>query len=225
MTAPNPAADPTAPPAAPPAPAPPAPPAAPPAPPAPPAFDPSTLPPEAQAYIKKQAADAEAAARVKARDEAKASAADEATKALTAKLAAALGLAPDPAAPADPAKLQADLEALRDTSRADKVTIALYSVAGTTGANAAKLADSLSFMNSIKALNPADSDFAVKLTAAVTAATTADPSLKSGPPVAAPPAAGEFGQGPGAPAGATGGDAAIDEMAKTLGYGDPTKKR
>lgn len=196
-------------------PTPPAPPATPPA----PTFDPTTLSPEAQAYLAKAKADAEAQARIKARDEAKAEAAKAATDEVTAKLAAALGLAP--AAPADPAKLQAEIEALKGTSASDKREIALWKTAAGAGVSTAgltRLTDSRSFMAKIEKLNPSEDDFATKLAAVVTEAITADPSLKAGTAPAGTPA-GDFGNGNGAPAGAAGTDPDdMEAMEKALGF-------
>lgn len=197
----------------PPAPAPSAPPAQPPAaPPAPPAFDPSTLSPEAKAWLDAQVAEADKKARVGSKENARA----EERAALLKEFGQALGFVPKEGETPDAAALQREIDGLKGGSKSDKREIALLRYASTSGVNAGRLSDSRTFMAKVDKLDPGADDFAAELTKLVDEAVKADPTLKAGTPAVAP-GAGEFGTGPGSPP-ATSGDAAIIEMEKALGY-------
>ncbi|MCU1408471.1 MAG: hypothetical protein JWM23_551 [Microbacteriaceae bacterium] len=100
-------------------------------------------------------------------------AAEDAQKALTDKLAVALGLKPDAAT--DPAALTASLTAAQATALNSARELAVYKAAGTT-ANPDRLLDSTKFLTSIKGIDPTDGP-AIK--AAIDAAVAADASLKA----------------------------------------------
>ncbi|MGN8024702.1 hypothetical protein [Microbacterium sp. 22242] len=164
-------------PAAPAAPAPTPPPAAdpaaPPAPAAPaaPAEKVEDLPEWAQKVIRdarKEAGDHRTAAKT---------AADDAQKAITDKLAVALGLKPDAAL--DPAALTASLTAAQQAHRQSQTQLAVYKAAGAAGANPDALLDSNTFLTSVQSLDPASADFSTQVTEAITAAVTANPTLKA----------------------------------------------
>ena len=215
-----PPAEPPAPPAEPPTPpAPPAPPAAPPAPPAPPAqppapqFDPSSLSPEAKAYLDAQVKAADEKARIGSKE----NAAKAERERLLAEVRKTLGL--DPNEPPDAAKLQAELESMAAGNRAKDVELAILRSAATAGADPAKLTDSVSFMRAAAKLNPTDADFSAQLTKAITDAVASNPALKAGAGAPAAPGVGDFGGGTGAPPDPNDSDAAIDAIAKSLGYG------
>jgi|SRR4051812_42497272 hypothetical protein len=185
-----PAGDPT-PPAAP---AVPAPPAAPPA--VPPAGQPqdvASLPDWAQTLIRDTRSEA-------AGHRTRATAAEQQQQTVLQGIAQALGITPQGAP--DPATLQASLTAAQETARQNAVRAALYETAGQHGANPAALRDSVAFLESVKALDPADT---AAIVAAAKAAVTANPALAAAPatpqPPAGPPAGGADldGGNPGAP--------------------------
>jgi hypothetical protein len=101
-------------------------------------------------------------------------ASETATRDLTDKLAAALGLKPDAAT--DPAALTASLTAAQQAQADTARQLAIYKAASGAGADPAKLLDSNSFLTSVKGLDPADGD---AIAAAITAAVTANQSLKA----------------------------------------------
>lgn len=171
-----PAADPT-PPAAP---AVPAPPATPPA--APQAGQPqdvASLPDWAQKIITDTRSEA-------AGHRTRATAAEQQSQATLQGIATALGLTPQ--GTPDPAALQASLTAAQDQARTNAVRAALYETATDHGANPAALRDSLSFLESVKAIDPTDT---AAIVAAAKAAVTANPSLAAAPvALAGPPSGG-----------------------------------
>lgn len=187
---PAPTGDPT--PAAPAAPAPvPAPPATPPAQPqAGQPQDVASLPDWAQTLIRDTRAEA-AGHRTRANE------AQQQSQATLAGIATALGLTPQGAP--DPAQLQASLTAAQETARTNALRAALYETASEHGANPAALRDSVSFLESVKALDPSDTAAVVaaaKAAVAANAALAATPAAPAGPP--AGPA--DLGGGnPGAP--------------------------
>jgi len=103
---------------------------------------------------------------------AKKQAADEARNELLQKL----GLTKDGEPAPDPAKLAADLAAEREAKAATARELAIFKAAGAAGADPAKLLDSNSFLTSVKGLDPADGN---AIAAAITAAVTANQSLKA----------------------------------------------
>lgn len=118
---------------------------------------------------------------------------------LVASLTAAginVGATPDPAA------LQATIAAEQDRTRSALVRAALYETAADHGANPAALRDSVSFLESVKAIDPTDT---AAIVAAAKAAVTANPALAAVPAAPAtppaPPAGGAdlSGGNPGAP--------------------------
>ncbi|PRB01760.1 hypothetical protein [Microbacterium sp. MYb64] len=104
-------------------------------------------------------------------------AADDAQKAITDKLAVALGLKPDAAL--DPAALTASLTAAQTAHRQSQTQLAVYKAAGAAGANPDALLDSNTFLASVQSLDPASPDFSTKVAEAITAAVTANPTLKA----------------------------------------------
>lgn len=190
---PAPAVDPA--PAAPAAPAPvPAPPATPPA--ASPAGQPqdvASLPDWAQTLIRDTRAEA-------AGHRTRATAAEQQQTTVLQNIATALGITPQ--GTPDPATLQASLTAAQEQARQNAVRAALYETAADHGANPAALRDSVAFLESVKALDPADT---AAIVAAAKAAVTANPALSAAPatppPPAGPPAGGAdlSGGNPGAP--------------------------
>ena len=102
-------------------------------------------------------------------------AAEEATKALTAQLAKALGLAKDDETP-DPAKLTEQLTASQQATADTARELAIFKAAAAHGADPARLLDSNSFMSSVKGLDPADGNAVAE---AIKAAVGANPLLKA----------------------------------------------
>ena len=98
---------------------------------------------------------------------------DDASKALTEKLAVALGLKPDAAT--DPAALTASLTTAQAAAVQSARELAVYKAASGT-ANPDRLLDSTKFLTSIKGIDPSDGP-AIK--AAIDAAVAADASLKA----------------------------------------------
>lgn len=173
----------------------PTPPPVPPAP-APTAFDPSSLPQDAQDWLKKAAADAEAKARLGA----KAGAAEAATKDLMAKMATALGLAPDPTL--DPTKLAATLTERDRQLNTLKVEGAAERAARRHGGDDDLVVAVLTRGGKLAALDPNAADFDSVLDALVKSTIEANPRLRAGgAPAPAPGAQGatgtSFGAGPG----------------------------
>jgi hypothetical protein len=103
---------------------------------------------------------------------AKKAAAEEARNELLQKL----GLTKDGEPAPDPAKVAADLAAEREARANTARELAIFKAAGAAGADPAKLLDSNSFLTSVKGLDPADGD---AIAAAITAAVTANQSLKA----------------------------------------------
>lgn len=108
----------------------------------------------------------------------RASAAEQQSQATLQGIAKALGLAQD--GTPDPAQLQASLTAAQEQARQAQLRAALYETAGEHGANPAALRDSLSFLESVKGIDPSD-------TAAVVAAAKA--AVQANAALAATPAA------------------------------------
>jgi hypothetical protein len=159
-------------PAAPQPPAPAAPAPAQPAEPAAPAPNPAEkvedLPEWAQKAIRearKEAGDHRVAART---------AAEEAQKALTDKLAVALGLKPDAAT--DPAALTASLTQAQQSALQAARELAVFKAASTAGADPSKLLDRASFLTSIAGIDPSDG---AAIKTAIDAAVAADQTLKA----------------------------------------------
>ncbi|KQR97687.1 MAG: hypothetical protein J0I33_07730 [Microbacterium ginsengisoli] len=151
----------------PPAPAAPAAPAEPAAPPAP-SEKVEDLPDWAQKVIRdtrKEAGDYRTAAKT---------AAEEAQKALTDKLAVALGLKPDAAT--DPAALTASLTKAQQDAVTSARELAVFKQAAAAGADPSKLLDRASFLTSIGGIDPTDG---AAIKAAIDAAVTADQTLKA----------------------------------------------
>lgn len=225
MTAPIPApAPPPVAPAVPPAPAPapapiapvvPAPVAPAPAPAVPGAFDPTTLPPEAQAYLRQQAADAEA----KARTTSKANAAKEATDAVMAKIAEALGA---PAA-SDPATLTAQLTEANTRNAQANTQLAVMRVAPALGADPVRLLDSAGFLAAAGQLDARAADYSTQLSNLVITTLAANPWLGAAGAVAAPPPAAAGAVAPGMAAGASDNRPITLEQLKTMSTADIAK--
>lgn len=101
-------------------------------------------------------------------------AAENAEKALTDKLAVALGLKEDAAT--DPAALTASLTAAQAKAQESERKLAIFQGAASTGADPGRLLDSNSFMTSVSQVDPADG---AAINAAITAAIAANPLLKA----------------------------------------------
>jgi len=101
-------------------------------------------------------------------------AAEEAQKALTDRLAVALGLKQDAAA--DPEALTKSLTAAQAEAAQRARELAIFKAASTVGADPNRLLDSNSFMTSVQGLDPSDG---AAVTAAIQAAITANQTLKA----------------------------------------------
>src|SRR5688572_4721307 len=175
---------------APPAPPTPAVPAPPVTPAAPAAFDPSSLPPEARAYLDGQTRKAQADADAKARLTAK----ENARKELFEEFARAAGIAPEAT---DPTKLAEQLTRQQGENRQLKINAAVGTAcrAAEIAADETLVTAVLQYSGRLADLDPAAPDFADKVRALVQAEVAANPRLKVAAPVApAQPAAnGTFG--------------------------------
>lgn len=210
-------AQPTPPAPAAPAPVPTLPPSAPPAP-APAAFDPSQLAPEAQEYLRQQVAAADAKARLTS----KANAAKEAEKALSERIAAALGLAPETAA--DPAALTAQLTSAQQRARQLEVEREVSRAARKHGADEDLLVAVLAHRGKIATLDPSVDGFAEALDALVKSEVDANPRLRAGG-THTPPAPGAQGAtGTGFAAG-TGADPQITDEQLKAAYASGNSKQ
>ncbi|MDR7385218.1 hypothetical protein [Promicromonospora iranensis] len=112
------------------------------------------------------------------RTNAKQTAAQEARDALAQDIGKALGLVKDDA-PTDPAVLATKAQEATEAARAAQVELAVFKAAQTAGANPVALLDRNSFTKAIAGLDPTAADFDTKVAAAITAATTADPTLRA----------------------------------------------
>jgi len=147
-----------------------------------PAFDPSSLSPEAKAYLDAQIA----AADLKARTGSKANAAAEARAEMAAQVARALGLTE---APPDPETLAQQVEEARNAAWANAVELQVFRIAAAAGADPDKLLDSRKFIDTLDDLvdlDPASEEFRTQLLAKVQAAAaqhpaTAAPGAPNGP--------------------------------------------
>jgi len=148
------------------------------------AFDPKSLPAEAQEWMRRQVAEADQKARITS----KANAAKEAEAALTAKLATALGLAPDQAT--DPDKLAAQLTESQRELRVAKVERAIERAARAAGADDDLVTAVLLRDRKVGSLDPMADDFANQIGEMVKAAVAANPRLLLGKPPSAPAAQG-----------------------------------
>lgn len=129
------------------------------------------LPDWAQKIIRdarKEAGDHRAAAKT---------AGEQAQKDFADKIAVALGIKPDAAQ--DPAALTAALTDAQTKARDASLKLAVYQTAGTAGANPDALLDSNTFLANVRQLDPTSSDFPTKVSEAITAAVTANPTLKA----------------------------------------------
>jgi hypothetical protein len=122
--------------------------------------------------LRKEAGDHRAAAKTAAER-----ATEQAQKDFADKLAVALGLKPDAAQ--DPAALTAALSDAQTKARDASLKLAVYQTAGTAGANPDALLDSNTFLANVRQLDPTSSDFPTKVSEAITAAVTANPTLKA----------------------------------------------
>lgn len=140
------------------------------------------LPDWAQDLIKETRAEA-----ARNRVEGKNAAADEARKQLVQDLGKALGLVNDEAPtedPLTPEQLQEMLSGERISTRMARTELAVFKAATGGKFNAPALLDSRSFLDSVKDLDPSDSE---AMNAAIAAAVEANPWLVSGQPAATPP--------------------------------------
>lgn len=179
-------------------------------PPAPPtAFDPSTLSPEAQAYIAKQVKAADEKARTTTRDNAATAAEAKVRKEMADKL----GLTP---AQLDPAAVAAELKAERDANRVMRIEGAAEKAARKAGADEDLVVAMLARNGSLKGLDPEAADFRDQVKTLVDKAIADNPRLKldttATPPPAAQGAVGSHQQ----PAGGEGGTARPKSIADAL---------
>lgn len=122
-------------------------------------------------------ANAEAA---KARTSAKKAAADEARAEIMKEIGKVLGLVEDDKdTPPDPAKLTAEIEKAKAAHRETAVELAVYRGAAKYGADPEALTDSRAFMRKVRDLDPADEEFARKVSAAIKEAVADNPKLKA----------------------------------------------
>lgn len=179
-------------------------------PPTPPtAFDPSTLSPEAQAYIAKQVKAADEKARTTTRDNAATAAEAKVRKEMADKL----GLTP---AQLDPAAVAAELKAERDANRVMRIEGAAEKAARKAGADEDLVVAMLARNGSLKGLDPEAADFRDQVKTLVDKAIADNPRLKldttATPPPAAQGAVGSHQQ----PAGGEGGTARPKSIADAL---------
>lgn len=176
-------------------------PGAPPAPTAtpPPAFDPSTLSPEAKAYLDGQVAAAQAAADLKARTQSKANAAAE-EQARIMKVMQDAGLLPG-GVPSDPAAVAAQLATIAQANADLMRTQAIERAAWQAKADPERVAAMLNHQGRLKDLDPAAPDFGAVVKALVEESIAANPWMKlEVAPATPPPAAnGTAGVGNAAP--------------------------
>lgn len=120
-----------------------------------------------------------ASAGGKSRDQARAAAAADAEKALTQKIAAALGLTPDEKG--DPVKLAQQVEQLttQNTERDRELSIYRVALGPGMGVDVGRLLDSRSFMRAVSSIDPGSDTAEVDIKAKITEAVTSDPSLKA----------------------------------------------
>lgn len=133
-------------------------------------------------------------------------AAEDAKKELAQTIGKALGLVEDETV--DPAKLTESLTTAQADAKRAQVALAVYQNAGTVGDPVALL-DSTTFLKSVAAIDPSDT---AAISAAITAAVTANPRLGAAPAGPTPPAPNPA-QGAGA-SGAPGIEAQIAEATK-----------
>ncbi|MEV2249398.1 hypothetical protein AB0I94_02375 [Streptomyces sp. NPDC050147] len=122
----------------------------------------------------------------KSRTTAKANAAQEARQELAQEIGKALGLVKDDK-PADPAELTRTITTqttrigeLESTTRGLTVQLAIIDQADKHNANASALRDSVSFMESVKGLDPSAADFTTKLDDAIKDAVENNQQLRTG---------------------------------------------
>jgi hypothetical protein len=164
------------------------------------------LPAWAQKLVRDSRAEA-ASNRVKANEHAAALTALEAkSQKQLDGIAQALGLKPEEATPEqilaerDAARLASDASAAR--AREAAVELAVFRAAAAAQVNGNALLDSRSFAATLSGLDPAASDFAERVSSAITAAVEANPGWKTAAPVPAvpappaPPAVPKSGTGP-----------------------------
>lgn len=170
-----------------------------------PTFDPSTLPPEAQAYLKSQVEAAGFKARDTARRTAAEKAAEEARQAAYLEIAEKLGFASteEPISPADFESALADSQ-----SRAFRAGVEgqMYRIGGTAGYDVAAMLDSKAFENDfidaldevdgVTELDPRSREFAAAVETAMQAAVQKHPRFapRTGP--RPDPSQGARGAGP-----------------------------
>lgn len=135
------------------------------------AEDVSSLPPWAQKVISDT--------RKEAGDNRVAKTAAEKAAADAKAIVDAINAAMNPGAAADPTKLAEQLVAATAKSRDADVRLAVFISATAAGANPSALLDRNSFTKALEGLDPAAADFNTKVTAAITAAVAADPTLKA----------------------------------------------
>lgn len=117
--------------------------------------------------------------RKEAADNRVAKTAAEKTAADTKAIVDAINAAMNPGAAADPAKLAEQLTAASAKQREAEVRLAVFTAASAVGANPSALLDRNSFLTAVQGLDPVAADFSTKVTAAITAAVAADPTLKT----------------------------------------------
>jgi len=131
------------------------------------------------ARLQKQLKQANADA-AKARTNAKKQAADEARTQIVQELGKALGLIKDDKdTPPDPAALKQQIEQATAAHRETALELAIYRHAGKLGADPDALADSRTFLSSVKGLDPSDEGFAKKVQTAIKNAVENNPKLKA----------------------------------------------
>jgi len=144
--------------------------------PAVPPADPPAAPPAPAVWDDPAAARAEIEKLRKQNGDERINAKKEAAEAARNELLQKLGLTKEGEPQPDPAKLAADLAAEREAKANTARELAIFKAAGAAGADPAKLLDSNSFMTSVQGLDPTDGE---AVAAAITAAVTANQSLKA----------------------------------------------
>ncbi len=174
-----------------------------------PPFDPSSLPPEVQEYIRKREKAADEKARTTTRDNAAAAAEQK----VRDEMAKALGLKPEQV---DPAQTAAALKAAQDANTTLRIEVTVERIARKAGADEDLVAAKLQRDGKLKGLDPEAEGFEAKVRELVDAAIAANPRLKLDTTTPPPPAA-QGGVGShSAPAGGEGGTVRPKSLSEAL---------
>ena len=118
------------------------------------------------------------------RTNAKQAAADEARQQIAQDIAKALGLTGTDTPP-DPAELTAQVQAAQQAARQSAIELAVFRGAAAHQGDPNALLDSRTFLAKVADLDPASAEFTTQVDAAIKAAVTDNPKLKTAPAVGA----------------------------------------